>query len=507
MKIRFAIALFAVFITANVLAQDRVTDLENKNRILEERIKELEQKIDKLGMDTKSGDYTKQLIQEYLDSPEAQEQMGVRAGYDHGFFVRSKELEFKFTGWLNVNANFYEDDTIDGVDVDGALENASASNTFWVKDARLQFHIYFYKHWHALVDIEATAGGGDLLRDAFIEYNCCDALNIRVGQFIAPFSVEAQEPEWDLLGIYASPIVQGAATFGPRQSIRDIGLMAYGFAFDYIGYAVALMNGNGRNAVDNNDDFHYFAQFRFYPFTTEHKRSFIHVAAMRGREGVRAAGANLATPWGWEVYDAGARIPFNEPENGELVIGALDTTAGWRTAVSFGFSIVKNDLPFRAQGEFIWSEFSRNRGVFGPYDQGGPFAQRRASRLQMWGFWLGFSYFIQVTDDPDTGIEPFIKFSYADVDDESGDYPGALGDAGLGHALDVRGQDLWCYTLGIRGHLNKHIRLDFNWIYAVPEHTDHLGGNAGNETGSISDKIDHSGGTMQAWLFQLQAKW
>lgn len=523
MNMRFVIVFLAIcFLGVNVvLAQDRVTDLESKLRAQEQKIQELEQKLSQI--QSKGGDYTKQLVQEYLQSPEAQEQMGVVAGYDNGFFLRTKDVEFKFTGWLQVGMALFENDTNDGVDwsgrgVWGTSDDGAvgASNTFGARAARIQFHMYFFKYWHAVVDMEAgDLAGNDLLRDAYIEYQCSDPLNVRVGQFIVPFSIEAQELEWDMLTIGSAPIVQTAAAFGPRgvgtplYSKRDVGLMAYGFLFDYVGYAVAITNGTGRNAVDNNDDFHYFIQGRFYPFTTEHKRTFVHAAFMRGREGQRTNGATLGTPWGWDVFDASAQgVPANEPTENQVVAGALDTTSGQRTGVSFGYSFIREDIPFRTEAEFIWMEFSRDRGVAGPWDQGSPvWGERRASRIQMYGFWIQFSYFIQITDDKDTGIEPLLKIDYADVDDESADYPGALGDVGIGHALAIRGQDLWDFTLGVRGHLNKHIRLDFNWVISKPENSDHIGPNIGSAVGSISDKIDHSGGLMHAFLFQIQAKW
>jgi hypothetical protein len=498
MKIRFVVALLAILtLSANVWAQSNeiCQKLEEKVRAQEQRIQELEQKLEKMGMDSgKGSDYTKQLVKEYLNSPEVQEQMGTRAGYDNGFFIRAGDLEFKFTGFVKFNANFYEVDT-------------ASTNTFWAKDVRLQFHVYFYKNWHAVVDIETSGGAGDLLRDMFIEYHWSDALNFRAGQFIVPFSVEAQEPEWDLLTIYHSPIVAAAATYGAMGSLRDIGWMAYGNLFDYVSYALAMVNGNGRNAANDKDDFHYFVQLRIHPFTTEHERTFFHMAYMRGREGVRAEGADLATPWGWEVFDADGRVPANEVKDAGIVAGDMDATSGWTQAVSVGFSYVKDDSPLRAQGEFIWKELARNRGLTIVRPGTAVALERRASKINMYGFWLQFSYFIQITDDKHTGIEPLIKFSYADVDEESSDYPGSIGDVGLGNVFDIRGQDLWCYTLGFRAHLNKHIRADFNWVMAVPEHTDHIGLNAGSTLGSIADKVDHSGATMHALLFQLQAKW
>lgn len=85
------------------------------------------------------------------------------------------------------------------------------------------------------------------LKNAYINYQFADALELRIGQFNSPFGNEAYGSSMNQAFIEDSTI---AAAVSPG---RDRGLMLHGLAFDKRWlYQFALMNGAGDNMADNN---------------------------------------------------------------------------------------------------------------------------------------------------------------------------------------------------------------------------------------------------------------
>jgi phosphate-selective porin O/P len=93
-----------------------------------------------------------------------------------------------------------------------------------------------------------------ILQDAFITLSYFKRMNINVGQFKVPLSLEGLQSSGNLdteRALFASDRARGG-TFG---DIRDVGLMIYGPLNKQVDYQVGIFNGSGesQNDVDKND--------------------------------------------------------------------------------------------------------------------------------------------------------------------------------------------------------------------------------------------------------------
>lgn len=93
-----------------------------------------------------------------------------------------------------------------------------------------------------------------ILQDAFISLSYFKHMNINVGQFKIPLSLEGLQSSGTLdteRALFASDRARGG-TFG---DIRDVGLMIYGPLHKRIDYQLGVFNGSGesQNDVDKND--------------------------------------------------------------------------------------------------------------------------------------------------------------------------------------------------------------------------------------------------------------
>ncbi len=111
--------------------------------------------------------------------------------------------------------------------------------------------------YYAMTELSPTLGGPYIL-DAYISYNRLGPwAKISLGQFKSPFGLELTTPCHKLHTINRSQVVGDLA--GP---FRDFGVMISGgtdtLSFfgsktkNFFGYQLAILNGNGKNIMDNN---------------------------------------------------------------------------------------------------------------------------------------------------------------------------------------------------------------------------------------------------------------
>lgn len=84
------------------------------------------------------------------------------------------------------------------------------------------------------------------LVNAFVDFDIVPLLNIRTGQFLAPFGLEGQEV------ITFNPAIErsiATSRLNPLAMYRDIGIQANG-STDFFNYSVALVNGDGANTTE-----------------------------------------------------------------------------------------------------------------------------------------------------------------------------------------------------------------------------------------------------------------
>jgi len=103
-----------------------------------------------------------------------------------------------------------------------------------------------------------------MLVDAFLKYKPCNEFAIQVGQFKTPFSIESPINPVNLeifdYGEGIQKLVGYSDVCGVGTLGRDLGVMATGDLFpventdfSIVNYSLGLFNGNGANALDNNN--------------------------------------------------------------------------------------------------------------------------------------------------------------------------------------------------------------------------------------------------------------
>jgi hypothetical protein len=437
---------------------------------------------------TQGGNYTEELVKEYIAGPEAQDD-GAEFGYEggRGFFIRVPNFELYMSGSVQMGLAVFENDTPD-------------DNSIYPNGVVLMTDVYLYNDWHGRIELNfhqfannmfqgPTFAEGVQLWDAWVEYlgmkddfgNPMVAL--RVGQTHVPFTIEGQWNPDGGVSIWAEPFT---SSWGHG---RDPGIMLWGVLSDMVEYKLSVHNGEGRTTTNATDDFLFAGCIRLYPFKkSENKDVFVHIGAIRSRDNrVHAAGigsAQLATPWFRTVFDPIARIDTN---GDGLVDTGTDGGQGWTTGVDAGISAQMDfgDDKLYVEGEFMYITWERD------------FASGRLPFLEGFGGFIAFSYRHNLTPDvPGAGIYPLFKFSYADIDNKDTD--------SVRNGGQIRGQRIWCYTAGLGYAFNDHIRAEFNWVVLNLDEPDIYNG-AGNS--AKDDRADGSDDWENAWFLQFTANW
>ena len=119
----------------------------------------------------------------------------------------------------------------------------------------------------AMYDLNSAA-----LHEIWYNYKACEGLQIKLGQFKTPFTIENPLSPTVLETAFPNSLVVGNMILGadalmmPGAAGRDIGVTLYGtWAKGLISYDLALMNGAGRNKADNNSQKDLVATLRVKP--------------------------------------------------------------------------------------------------------------------------------------------------------------------------------------------------------------------------------------------------
>lgn len=120
---------------------------------------------------------------------------------------------------------------------------SSAADTFDIRRAYLGVKGKIYKDWSFEVTTDIA---GSSLEYAFVNYKASDAVGLRIGAFKMPFSFEELTSS-RFIDFQERSLVNA---FAPG---KDQGVMIYGEPVKKtFSYAVAAMNGNGKNADESN---------------------------------------------------------------------------------------------------------------------------------------------------------------------------------------------------------------------------------------------------------------
>lgn len=146
-------------------------------------------------------------------------------------------------------------------DVNG---NGELNNTFRMRRVRLSVDGTLFKD--LTYKIQGDFVRSPMLVDAYLKYKVCNEFAIQIGQFKTPFSLENPINPVNLeifdYGEGIQKLVGYSDVCGVGALGRDLGIMATGSlfpmkndkgAFNIVDYAVGVFNGNGINALDNNN--------------------------------------------------------------------------------------------------------------------------------------------------------------------------------------------------------------------------------------------------------------
>lgn len=110
------------------------------------------------------------------------------------------------------------------------------------------------------------------LQELWFSYKFCPQVQLKLGQFKTPFSIENPISPTRLEMIYPASLVTshmirgGSPLMMKGASGRDIGVTLYGALFQgFLQYDLALMNGAGRNNTDDNSQKDFVARLTLNP--------------------------------------------------------------------------------------------------------------------------------------------------------------------------------------------------------------------------------------------------
>lgn len=135
---------------------------------------------------------------------------------------------------------------------------ADPNNTFDLKRIIFMADGKITEHWscYFMYDFVSNA-----LQEIYTDYHFLPGLSARLGQFKTPYTMEnlLSPTTVELINCYSLPVcylaaVNGSDALCSPNGGRDIGFMVYGDLFkNLLSYKVALMNGQGINTKDRNN--------------------------------------------------------------------------------------------------------------------------------------------------------------------------------------------------------------------------------------------------------------
>ncbi len=448
----FIKAIAIVFcVLASLQAQPDNSSIESRIAELEQRCLQQQSVIQELEQQSQhfSPEYTQKIVQEYIKQNQAQEdEAGVVAGYEDGFFIRNNDssFELKLSGFMQMGVGFFERDSFD-------------KNSFFAQGLYLMFDVNFLEKFHVHIEADfADTGNWDqfqtepgldfALYDAYLEYSFSDKFNVLIGNVYVPFTMTGTHYYHENPMIWYEPFVNSIAHG------NDVGIMFYGTFNDQWEYTLGIFNGNG-TGLDNNDDAMAMAKFRWYFLgQEENPETFVHFAAitwgMDAHSSQDELGAVLYSGWGRQVYDGNGQNPHADKYSSGRVSESL--TNGWKYALDLAFRWnhnFENKSNLNAEVEIMYTHFQRK------------LTTGKLAPLHCWGALFTIAYRYPLCKDvEDSGIIPSFAFSYTDLDNaqtRQTSYPG-------GPEANIKGQTIFNYTIGLGYAFNAHAKINFNWI-------------------------------------------
>lgn len=323
-----------------------------------------------------------------------------------------KESKLTLGGFLQANGEFGDVNAFGGSLPNGPNETLDRIR---LRRARINVSGDFLENFDFKLEGDFEQGDGISsgrtafgATDLFVNWHSFPEINIKVGQYKAPFGLEQTTPD-TLLFTAERTLVTGALT--PE---RQVGIQLWGKPManllpeqkDLLSYAVGAFNGNGRNTITNdNNDFMYVARLESMPFKgklfNQDSRWRLGVNGLYSRD---AANVNLSQTGNLIVQSDGSLVPFSTH--------AADQRVAWGIDQNFTigpFDLIAEYLQERITSTSIPAGFT-DFTAKGYYVQGSYFFWNK--KLQLVSKWEAFNPGQAANDNIDSitgGLNYYIK--------------------------------------------------------------------------------------------------
>jgi hypothetical protein len=380
------------------------------------------------------------------------------AGFDHGFYIRSKDGSFVFRPFGLIHTDFHLIQRGAQINTDD-----SQASTFLTRRLRLGFEGQLYEKIDYDLETNVGIGGAELIF-AWMNFGYIRSAQVRIGQFKEPFNYEVLLPEKYLDFIERSIV---ATVISPAE---DIGVMIHNFG-NPIGkvleYGVGVFNGLGGSVKTTDKTFEYAGRIALYPFanSTGWLRStrFAGYALFEGKrpEGI---GIRPRTPLGFEFFP---RI----------------ATKGTRFAMGGDFQWIQGPYSFSA-------EYIRN-------------VEERSSNstdavIQGWD--VDITYLITGEDKVramENGVEVAARIEKLKVDAGSPVTATGFTDAS-GNPVLLQKNSVTTLTLGLNYYLNYNIKFQINY------QNDWFGNSSYTPSSRAGNILNSAGNSRKKLLVRVQ---
>jgi phosphate-selective porin len=243
---------------------------------------------------------------------------------------RGPELKLVLGGFVQVN---FEDSDVSAFE--GRFGQTAINDRFRLRRARINLTGDFAEQFDFKMEgdfgqSDGTSGNRTAFSatDIWVNWHQLPALQIKVGQYKAPFGLEQLTPDTQLLTIERT-LPTGAIT-----PDRQIGVEVWGKPFtsfwpeqkDLLTYYAGIFNGNGRNiTVNDNNNFMFVGRLELQPFKGKiaGQPSFLKFGGdvLNSRD---EAGVNISQSSNLLVNDDGSLSPFVLPSADERTAWSVD---------------------------------------------------------------------------------------------------------------------------------------------------------------------------------------
>ncbi|HUO08127.1 MAG TPA: porin [Phycisphaerae bacterium] len=254
-RLSVAAAATLLVLTAgrSALADDKDNaELLSRIQQLSNRVEELEKQQDQNWMTQERTNQIRAIVDQAIADAKKRDAASSLAGYNNGFYIQSADQNFK----LNVNGVMqlrytFAKDTLQDPSAYAKKPASGDVNGFDIRRARLIFSgnafspdvTYCLSGDFCGDYAEKTDQGFFQLQDAYICYRFNDALKLRVGSFVVPFS----RAEYTYAGLQ---LVDFPAELPPFDPVRAIGASVLGQPIpDRLSYEVNMNNGQKSNIL------------------------------------------------------------------------------------------------------------------------------------------------------------------------------------------------------------------------------------------------------------------